>query len=203
MLPVVQRVGVPVLLLNLAPDAAIDYARFNQLGDRTQMTGEWLAYCSACPMPELSNVFRRAGIPFREVTGMLHNDPDGWHEIDEWIEAAHVKNVMAHNCLGLMGNYYSGMLDIYTDPTLQLITFGGQMKLIEVDELSAICESVSETDVRERVTLFYGQFDVQPDCSGAELERAARTSVALDELVERHGLGSLAYYYKGSGNPEC
>ena len=198
-LPVVQRVGVPVLLLNLAPDAAIDYARFNQLGDRTQMTGEWLAYCSACPMPEMANVFRRAGIPFREVTGMLHNDPDGWHEIDEWIEAAHVKNVMAHNCLGLMGNYYGGMLDIYTDPTLQLITFGGQMKLIEVDELSAICESVSETDVRERVTLFYGQFDVQPDCSGPELERAARTSVALDELVETYGLGSLAYYYKGSG----
>ena len=42
---------------------------------------------------------------------------------------------------------------------------------------------------------------MQPDCSGEELERAARTSVALDRLVERHHLGSLAYYYKGTGNP--
>jgi len=35
----------------------------------------------------------------------------------------------------------------------------------------------------------------------AELERAARTSIALDRLVERHRLGSLAYYYMGTGNP--
>ena len=48
---------------------------------------------------------------------------------------------------------------------------------------------------------FLGAFDVRPDCSGEELERAARTSVALDKLVERHHLGSMAYYYSGSGNP--
>ena len=45
-------------------------------------------------------------------------------------------------------------------------------------------------------------FDVQPDCPQEELERAARTSVALDRLVEIHKLGSLAYYYQGTGNAE-
>ena len=43
---------------------------------------------------------------------------------------------------------------------------------------------------------------MQPDCPAGELERAARTSVALDRLVESHDLGSLAYYYMGAGNPE-
>ena len=42
---------------------------------------------------------------------------------------------------------------------------------------------------------------MQPDCPEEELERAARTSVALDRLVEAHDLGSLAYYYMGVGNP--
>ena len=48
---------------------------------------------------------------------------------------------------------------------------------------------------------FYKEFEIQSDCSPAELERAARTSVALDKLVERHSLGSLAYYYRGAGQP--
>ena len=42
---------------------------------------------------------------------------------------------------------------------------------------------------------------MQPDCSPEELERAARTSVAMDRLVAEHDLGSLAYYYMGTGNP--
>lgn len=200
-LPVVQRANVPVILLNLAPDAAIDYAVFNQLSDRTRMTGEWLAYCSACPVPEIANVFRRAGISFHQVTGLLRDDPECWREIDEWIEAAHVAQVMAHNRLGLMGNYYSGMLDIYSDPTLQTITFGGQIIILEVDELSALKEEVSQEAIQERIETFFDQFDVQTDCAPAELERAARTSVALDQLVAKYQLGSLAYYHKGTGNP--
>jgi L-arabinose isomerase len=45
-------------------------------------------------------------------------------------------------------------------------------------------------------------FAVEGECAQGELERSARTSVALDRLVERHGLGSLAYYYKGVGVAE-
>ncbi len=48
-LPVVRRAGVPVVVLNLQPERAIDYAEFNRMGDRTNMTGTWLAYCAACP----------------------------------------------------------------------------------------------------------------------------------------------------------
>src|SRR5580704_9116195 len=70
-LPVVRRVRVPVILLNLAPQAAIDYAAFNRMTDRTAMTGEWLAHCQACSVPEIANVFRRCGIEFHQVTGLL------------------------------------------------------------------------------------------------------------------------------------
>ena len=39
---------------------------------------------------------------------------------------------------------------------------------------------------------------MSPECEQAELERAARTSVALDRLVATHGLGAMAYYYEGA-----
>src|SRR5690349_15246896 len=55
-LPVVQRAKVPVIILNLQPAPAIDYARFNKMSDRTAMTGEWLAHCGACPVDRKSVV---------------------------------------------------------------------------------------------------------------------------------------------------
>jgi L-arabinose isomerase len=50
--------------------------------------------------------------------------------------------------------------------------------------------------------LFYQEFDVQNDCDGGELKKAAKTSAALDYLIEKYKLGSLAYYYKGTGNED-
>ncbi len=199
-LPVVQRARVPVVILNLAPSASIDYASFNRMNDRTKMTGEWLAYCSACPVPEMANVFRRAGIAFHQVTGVLDEADDCWKEIREWIAAAGVAHTMSHNRMGAMGHYYSGMLDIYTDLTLQAAVFGGHIEMLEVDELSALRKDVTASEISAKVKVFRDFFDVQPDCSVYELERAARTSVALDRLVGIHELGSMAYYYKGTGN---
>lgn len=201
-LPVVRRAKVPVIILNLAPEAAIDYAAFNAMGDRTAMTGEWLAYCSACPVPEIANVFNRANIEFHQITGMLGDDPPCWNEVDAWIEAARVKHTMEHNRLGLMGHYYNGMLDIYSDTTLQSAAFGTHLEILEVDELSALRHEVSPDQISARVEEFGREFDVQSDCPPEELERAARTSVALDRLVKEHDLGSLAYYYMGTGNAD-
>jgi L-arabinose isomerase len=199
-LPLVQRAGVPVLVLNLQPAAAIDYSAFNRLPDRTTMTGEWLAFCSSCPVPELANVFKRAGIAFHQITGVLGEESIS-AEIGEWIEAARVKKMLADNRLGLMGHYYSGMLDIQTDLTQVAITFGTHIEHLEVDELSGMRESVTDADIAQRIDDFRGHFDVGPDCSMEELGRAARTSVALDRFVAAHDLQSLAYYYKGSGVP--
>lgn len=197
-LALVQRAGVPVIVLNLQPGAAIDYETFNRLPDRTAMTGAWLAWCSACPVPEIANVLRRAQIPFHQVTGAL-TDEATWTQIEEWVSAAQVKAELAENRLGLLGHYYGGMLDVATDITQVSITFGSHLEMLEVDELSALRGECTEEEIAQRVRLFVEHFDVQADCAQAELERAARTSVALDRLVEKHDLQSLAYYYKGTG----
>lgn len=200
-LPVVRRAKVPVIVLNLQPGAAIDYASFNRLGDRTKMTGEWLAWCGACPVPEIANVFNRCRIPFFQITGVI-DDPHVWREVDQWIDAARVAHVMEHNRLGVMGHYYGGMLDIYSDLTQQCAYFGGHVEMIEVDELSSLCREVRGDEIAERVAHFYDMFDVQADCPQTELQRAARTSVALDRLVREKRLGSMAYYYMGTGNSD-
>jgi L-arabinose isomerase len=197
-LPLVQRAGVPVIVLNLQPGAAIDYDAFNRLPDRTAMTGAWLAWCSACPVPEIANVLRRARMPFHQVTGAL-TDEETWREIEEWVRAAQVKAALAENRLGLLGHYYGGMLDVATDTTQVAITFGSHLEMLEVDELSALRDECTEEQIAQRVRVFEEHFDVQADCARTDLASAARTSVALDRLVEKHDLQSLAYYYKGTG----
>jgi L-arabinose isomerase len=201
-LPVVQRAKVPVIILNLSPEPAIDYSSFNTMGDRMTMTGEWLAHCGSCPVPEIANVFNRARIAFYQITGQLHDDPECWNEVDAWMDAARVAGIMFHNRLGLMGHYYCGMLDIYSDITQQCAHFGGHMEIIEVEELAAMRREVTDAQIADRVAHFSEMFDVQADCSQSELERAARTSVALDRLVEENALGSMAYYHMGTGSEE-
>src|SRR6185437_7698667 len=97
--------------------------------------------------PEIANVFSRCGIPFFQVTGMIDNDPPVWREIAEWVAAARTAQIMEHNRLGLMGHYYGGMLDIYSDLTCQCAAFGGHIEILEVDELVALRREVSATDI--------------------------------------------------------
>ena len=199
-LPVVQKANVPVVVLNLQPVKAIDYAWFNSLGDRTKMTGEWLAHCQACSVPEIANVFLRAGINFQQVTGTLHDDPIAWDEIDSWIRAAKVANIIRSCRVGLIGHYYNGMLDIYSDLTKLSATLGVHFEILEMCELEENRKNAMNAEIDAKIRTIRETFDVQGDCSDEEIRRAAKTSLALDKLVARHDLGAMAYFCNGTGD---
>lgn len=119
-----------------------------------------------------------------------------------WVDAAHVARVLKHTSLGLLGHYYCGMLDVYSDYTQLASAFGNHFELVEMDELKALRDSVTPADVQGMLERFNTTFAVSPECSTFELERAARTSCALQKLVDRHELGGLAYYYEGQPGSE-
>jgi L-arabinose isomerase len=199
-LPVAQKLKVPVIILNLQPVAELDYEAFNKLGDRGKMTGLWLEHCQACSVPEIASVFNRSGIQYDFVTGYLQ-DKEAWSEIEAWIEAARVTVAMRNNRLGILGHYYGGMLDVYTDVTKQSAVFGTHIEILEMCELKKYRDETTDAEVQAKIMEFNRTFDVAPECELYEIERAAKTSVALDKLIEKHNLGSMAYYYEGdNGN---
>ena len=63
-LPIAQRIKIPVILLNIQSVAAINYDYINGLGDRGKMTGEWLA---AKPVP-LRNLPAYSTVPESNTT---------------------------------------------------------------------------------------------------------------------------------------
>ena len=199
-LPVAQNLKVPVIVLNLQPVPAIDYDSFNALGDRGKMTGEWLAHCQACSVPEIANVFNNAGLQYDIVTGWLE-DKEAWQEIDAWCAAIRAKAALRDTRIGILGHYYCGMLDVYTDVTRLASVFGSHFELLEIDELKALRDGIGEQQIKDKRRQFEKEFEVSRECEEAELERAALTSCALDALVEKKRLGAMAYYYEGwAGN---
>lgn len=195
-LPIAQKVKAPIVILNLQPAPSLDYKAFNELKDRGKMTGVWLENCQACSVPEIACVFNRSGIKYDIITGYLA-DSESWMEIEAWTEAAKVFRAIRENRLGILGHYYGGMLDVYTDITKISAVFGTHIELLEMCEVKKYRDEASREEIKKKIVEFKNSFDVVSECSKEEIERAARASIALDKLVEKHNLGSMAYYYEG------
>ncbi len=199
-LPVIKAAGAPVVILNLQPVAALDYKAFNLLNDRGKMTGVWLEHCQACAVPEIASVLNRSGLDFNIVTGYLEEEA-AWREIREWIGAVKVKAALKDHNMGVLGHYYGGMLDVYTDLTKMSACFGTHFEILEMCELRKYRDAVTDAEVQGKISEFATFFNISKECGKDELARAALTSVALEKLVQVHELGSMAYYYEGeAGN---
>jgi L-arabinose isomerase len=187
-LPVVQRAGAPVVVLNLQPSPQLDYEHCG--------TGEWLAHCSACCVPEIANAFSRARVPFRVVSGMLYGDPVAEREIGQWRMAARAWRALRTARLGFLGHTYPGMLDMYSDFTMISAQTGAHVEVLEMCDL-ARCLRESQPEETQAVLQLARETFVLEDCPGEDLGWAASVAVALERLVRRFELDGLAYYYRG------
>lgn len=220
-LPIHQICKAPTVVLNLQPTAQINYLKTS--------TGEWLAHCGACPVPELSNAFNRAGIKFRCINGLLglnytpeisvtnentENRPEAqkaWKEIKEYVLAAKVKASLSHCRFGFLGNNYSGMLDLYSDYTMLQAQTGIHIELLEMCDLNRMLESVTEEQVEEKKKEIEEFFVISDDVSAdplakkptkEQLDWSARVAAAQEMLVKEYNLDGLAYYYHGAPDGE-
>jgi L-arabinose isomerase len=189
-LPIAQRTNTPVLLIDLQPTMAMDHASTD--------TGQWLAYCGQCPLPEVANVFRRSGIAFRSVSGYLDSER-AWRRIEVWLSAASARAALRAARIGMMGHLYPGMLDVSTDMTLLSGQLGSHVEVLEFDDLRSRALEVTDQEVAERVELTRSFFDLHASVRSDDLLWAARVSVGLDRLITDFRLDALAYYHRGVG----
>jgi L-arabinose isomerase len=218
-LPVHQICCAPLVILNLQPTPQMNYQKTT--------TGEWLAHCGACPVPEFTNALNRAGIPCRIVNGLLGLDktPDisvtdentagrpeavrAWKEIGEWACAAGVKRTLQHSRFGFLGNNYSGMLDMYSDFTMAQAQTGIHLELLEMCDLDRSLRAVTPSDIQQKRKQIDEFFRISGDSPSdpiakkpteEQLEWAAKVAAAQEKMVREYSLDALAYYYHGSSD---
>ena len=216
-LPVHQICKAPVVILNLQPAARINYEKTS--------TGEWLAHCGACPVPELANAFERAGISCRIINGLLGLEetpqisvtdectaerPEAkaaWKKIGEWVQAANVKAALQYCRFGFLGNNYSGMLDLYSDFTMLQAQTGIHVEILEMCDLNRMLETVTEQDILQKRKEMEAFFEISEDVSAdplankpteEQLNWSAKVAAAQEKLVKEYDLDGLAYYYHGA-----
>ncbi|GAB4549316.1 MAG: L-fucose/L-arabinose isomerase family protein [Anaerolineae bacterium] len=204
-LPAVQRCKVPVLILNLQPVPALDYPDTD--------TGEWLANCSACCVPEISNAFARSRIPFNVVSGLLFPAEGAagryydraWSQIREWVAAANVMRQLNYSRIGFLGHTYPGMLDMYSDFTMHHAQLGVHVEVLEIDDLHARVAAVTEEEIEAKIAEIQRVFDfarpgrdkISLPVTQEGLRWSAQVACGLDRLVSDFGLNGLTYYYRG------
>jgi L-arabinose isomerase len=198
-LPVVQAVDAPVVILNLQPTGTFDYEGMT--------TGEWLANCSACCVPEIAGAFARARIPYRTVTGTLIDGDPAWDVLREWLDAAYAVHSLLTARIGFLGHTYPGMLDLYSDFTQVHAQTGAHVEVLEIDDLVERVESADDATIERKGKEIRQTFDLADagiDPIAAEItpeifEWSARVAVGLDRLVADFELDGLTYYYRGVG----
>jgi L-arabinose isomerase len=176
-------------------------------------------------VPELSNAFERAGIPYHCVNGLLglnytpeisvtdENTADlpqaiaAWEQINEWVKAAAVKATLRRSRFGFLGNNYSGMLDLYSDYTMLQAETGIHIELLEMCDLNRSLQQVTDEDVSRKTQEIQDFFVISDDSSAdplakrptpEQLEWSARVAAAQEKMVEEFNLDGLAYYYHGA-----
>jgi L-arabinose isomerase len=198
-LPVVQAVDAPVVILNFQPTRTLDY--------EAMTTGEWLANCSACCVPELAGAFTRARIPYRTITGTLLDDDPAWEIVAEWLDAARAVHALRTSRIGFLGHTYPGMLDMYSDFTQVHAQTGAHVEVLEIDDLVARVESADAAAVERKGEEIRATFDladagvdpIADEITPDAFEWSARVAVGLDRLTADFELDGLTYYYRGAG----
>jgi L-arabinose isomerase len=202
-LPALQAAKAPVLLLGLQPTATLAYGDVD--------TGEWLANCAACCVPEIAGACTRAGIPYDTVAGTIDDDPRAWRKIASWVRAAGVARALRRARIGFLGHTYPGMLDMYSDFTAVHAQLGAHVEVLEIDDLAARTAQVDDQALKAKLDEIDAMFvtaDPSSDPIAAPIgdedrDWSARVAVGLDRLVADYELDSLTYYYRGVDGNEA
>ncbi|RLG23403.1 hypothetical protein DRN85_09410 [Methanosarcinales archaeon] len=189
-LPCVKQLNndIPLRILNSHIDETYDY--------KTADTTIYLYHEGPCCIPEYAAGLINMGRKFKVRTGSFKSDRF-WKEVSaDCIGAATARTFRSMN-MGIIGNTYTGMVDMPTDEHRWLRASGQLFVRPEVEEIEEAYHRVTKNQLQDMYQQFRQMYDVDKTVTDEHMTFSAQLAVAYEEVITKHDIYAFGYYWWG------
>jgi L-arabinose isomerase len=190
-IPAILRLNIPIITLHLQPVENFVVA------SASSYTLPKNAFSIA---GELGNILNRLGKKHHMIFGKLYNDADVWLEAEEWFLSVRTIKRLRNANIGFLGNYYSGMCDLYVDLFQLIKIFGVNIEIIEIGDLRKEIELISEEEVLNLKIKLKENYSIDENAPEENILWNIKVALGMEKMVKNMNLHSLAYNYSGYSN---
>lgn len=187
-LPCAKQVDVPIRILNTHLDSSYDY--------KSADTATYLYHEGPCCIPEYAAGLVNMGRRFRVRSGPFGSDRF-WKEVAaDCVGAATARAFRSMN-VGIIGQTYTGMVDMPTDEHRWLRATGNLFVRPEVEEIEEAYHRVADEQLQDMYRQFRRMYDVDKTVTDEHMKFSARLAIAYEEVVLKHDIFAFGYYWWG------
>ncbi len=187
-LPCVEQVSVPIRILNTHLDSSYDFKNAD--------TTTYLYHEGPCCIPEYAAGLVNMGRKFKVRTGPFGSDRF-WGEVTADCLGAGAGRAFRSMNAGVIGQTYTGMVDMPTDEHRWLRATGNLLVRPEVEEIEEACHRVTQKQLEDMYGEFRETYDVDETVTDEHMKLSAQLAIAYEEVIMKHDIHSFGYYWWG------
>lgn len=187
-IPCARQLDVPIRILNTHLDKSYDY--------KTSDTANYLYHEGPCCIPEYASGLISIGKKFRVRSGPLDSQKL-WKQIIADCNGAAAARAFSSMNIGIIGQTYTGMVDMPTDEHRWLKATGNLIIRPEVEEIEEAFCRVQPEQLKEMYNQFRHMFDVDSSVTEEDMKMSAQLAVAYEEIILKHDIHAFGYFWWG------
>ena len=187
-LPCVRQMNVPIRILNTHLDRSYDY--------KSADTTVYLYHEGPCCIPEYAAGLISLGKKFRVRTGPFNSDRF-WKEVTADCQGAAAARAFRSMNIGIIGETYTGMVDMPTDEHRWLKATGNLIIRPEVEEIEEAFHRVKPVQLQNMYRQFRQMYDVDQSVTDEHMKTSAQLAIAYEDVILKHDIQAFGYYWWG------
>jgi len=148
---------------------------------------------------DLANVLRRAGKEYSVLVGYW-KEPTCRKELEGWLQAARIRQILHKTHIGLIGHSMENMGDFGVDETALEAQLGVHVRHLSMHSIAKTAQNAPQCEIQAQMDFDNEHFQAQEMVTRAQHEAAARLEWALRDTLKRDSLLGFASHFLSIGD---